>query len=94
MLNNYNNQQFSYNINAVSGTLRKSHPKSQFTLITLSQTHKVFNTRQPTVFVKRNDYDGFYKNIIVLQVMLCGDNEALIEFVNAEDFESEVENDG
>lgn len=38
MFNSSVNNQFSYNINAASGTLRNSHPKSKFCVREISDT--------------------------------------------------------
>lgn len=73
---------FNYNINAVSGTIRKSHPKSQMIIRELEQNGREFNVANPTVWVNRGE-----EEIIVLQVMLIGDNKAIIEFVRKEHFE-------
>lgn len=79
-----NNSTFNYNINAVSGTLRKSHPKSKMIVRELTGHPCEFSSRNPQV------YDSTireYKSIVVLQAMLCGDNKVLIEYVLKEDFE-------
>lgn len=88
MFNTYN--KFNYNINAVSGTLRKSHPKSKMIIRKLSICDKVyvFDETKPRLSC------GSEKEIVVLQVMLVGDNKAVIEYVNKEDFEGEVESNG
>lgn len=81
------NNKFNYSINAVSGTLRKSHPKSKVVLRTLSKSLWIFDKDTP-----RLDSDT-YEEIVVLQVMLIGNNQALVEYVLKEDFK-EVENEG
>ena len=82
---NTTNNRFNYSINAVSGTLRKSHPKSKFTIRDLSSKTYVFDEDKPRLLYDSNC------EIVILQVMLIGDKEALIEYVNKEDFEkSEV----
>ena len=72
---------FNYNINAVSGTVRKSHPKSKFTVRELNSKPFIFDDKKPIV-----NY-GCEKEVVVLQVMLIGDGRGLIEYVNKEDFE-------
>ena len=74
MLDSTTVNRFNYNINAVSGTLRKSHPKPY-----------IFNDEKPRLF----QYDN--TEIVVLQVMLIGDNKAIVEYVNKNDFEKENE---
>ena len=46
MFNTIDNH-FNYNINAVSGTVRKSHPKSKFEVAVLSDTRYIFNNEKP-----------------------------------------------
>ena len=71
---------FSYNINAVSGTLRKSHPKSKFCVREVKDSMLVFNEQKPRL----TSHDP---EIVVLQIMLTGENMALIEYVLKTDFE-------
>lgn len=77
---NTTNNSFNYNINAVSGTLRKSHPKSYFVVREVSNDTCLFNASKPTVLSKGRE-------AVVLQVMLTGNNKCLIEFVYKDDFE-------
>lgn len=86
MFNSSVNNQFSYNINAVSGTLRKSHPKSMFCVRIVDKDQFVFDEIKPRLTYHSGE-------IVVLQIMLTGENRCLIEYVRAVDFESE-ENDG
>ena len=78
MLNSYANNNFKFDLNAVSGTLRKSHPKSQFVLTPLD-----FN--RTNLFDPKPTYQN--KDIVVLQTMLIGDNRGLVEIVYKSDFE-------
>lgn len=79
MLNSYANNSFKFDVNAVSGTLRKSHPKSHFIVRAVDKDACVFDPDEPSVY--RNS-----EEIVVLQVMLTGDNKCLIEYVNKTDF--------
>lgn len=104
MLNNYSSvstnidNKFHYNINAVSGTLRKSHPKSRITRVSLdnellSKTDPKYTVTKQKYYERNSNRDiGCYNEksefpVVILQVMLCGDNNAVVEFVLAEDFE-------
>lgn len=71
------------NINAVSGTLIKSHPKSRITRfhMTSGMANTAFSVEQPNI-------KG--KNVVILQVMLCGDKEFLVEYIREEDCEGKV----
>lgn len=80
MFNSSVNNSFSYNINAVSGTLRKSHPKSKFCVRTIDNNQFVFDTEKPRLTT-------YNAEIVILQVMLTGENKALIEYVLKTDFE-------
>lgn len=84
MFNTSCENNFSYNINAVSGTLRKSHPKSKFCVIKIGSKEFVFNDEKPRL--------TFYgkEEIVILQAMLTGENQALIEYVLKSDFEEMV----
>ena len=75
---------FNYNINAVSGTLRKSHPKSKMVVRDLTSHPCEFHSRNPQIY---DPITQSYKHIVVLQTMLCGDNRVLIEFVESKYFE-------
>ena len=73
---------FNYNVNAVSGTLRKSHPKSKMIIRHLDSNSSLFDD-EPKLYVSRYGT----KDVVVLQTMLCGDNKILVEYVLKEDFE-------
>lgn len=81
MFNSYNqNIGFNYNINAVSGTLRKSHPKSKICVRKVDSTTYVFDENTPRLTDRSEE-------IVVLQVMLIGENKALVEYVPEREFE-------
>ena len=88
MFNSFSNN-FSYNINAVSGTLRKSHPKSRIIVSTIESDLKIFDKKYPRIWLE----NWIEPEIVILQVMLCGENTALIEFVEKTDFEELVGED-
>ena len=71
---------FEYNINAVSGTLRKSHPKSKLCVRHVDDNNLVFDETRPRLTT-------YSAEIVVLQTMLTGENMALIEYVLKTDFE-------
>lgn len=71
---------FAYNINAVSGTLRKSHPKSKFCVRVVDDGQFVFNNETPRL-------TRYSPEIVILQSMLTGENQVLIEYVLKTDFE-------
>ena len=80
MFNTSCENNFSYNINAVSGTLRKSHPKSKVCVREIDKRSAVFNEEKPRLTV-------YGEEIVILQAMLTGENRALIEYVLKSDFE-------
>ena len=85
MFNSYSvDNHFSYNVNAVSGTLRKSHPKSKFCVREVKDNQPIFSEYKP-----RLDYSDD-KEIVILQAMLTGENKILVEYVLKEDFEEMV----
>ena len=83
MFNSSVHNAFSYNINAVSGTLRKSHPKSKFCVREISDNVIVFDDKKP-----RLTYDEWKPEIVILQLMLTGENRCVVEYVLKSDFEN------
>lgn len=83
MFNSSVHNAFSYNINAVSGTLRKSHPKSKFCVREISNNKVVFDEKRP-----RLEYGEWNPEIVILQLMLTGENRCIIEYVLKTDFEN------
>ena len=73
---------FNYHVNAVSGTLRKSHPKSKMIIRNLDTNRSLFDD-EPKLYISRY----VVKEVVILQTMLCGDNKVLVEYVLKEDFE-------
>jgi hypothetical protein len=94
-IQNKTTNSFNYNINAVGGTIRKSHPKSLITKVklndklldklnpryTISTPHESGNSSRSYTYYTDADYP-----VVVLQVMLCGDSDCLVEFVKECDF--------
>lgn len=70
------------NFNAVSGTLLKSCSESKITRFHMKSKRAdcFFNLDKPK---NRANYNSS-KEIVVLQVMLCGDQELLVEYVEKE----------
>lgn len=81
MLDSYNNQKFNFDINAVSGTIRKSHPKS--IICKTASNPYLLDMDNPRT---RNSYDG--KEVVVLQVMITKDG-FIVEYVKKKDFDIE-----
>lgn len=101
MFNNYSYKggNTTTNINAVTGAILKNHPKSWFERFNLQSKraeallteggHKGFDTK----WHRGNGWDdGYYKNeenhdkdIVVLQMVICGDMEVIAECVYAKD---------
>ena len=89
MFNSYNvsNSQ-TLNINAVSGTMVKNYKDSFILRFTMrsNMANWMFDSN-PTV--KLNN--GKYRSVVVLQVMLCGEQELLAEVMWKEDFDKMFE---
>lgn len=83
MFNSINNS-FQYNVNAVSGTLRKSHPKSKFCVRDVDSRTYTFDSTKPRLYLEH-----YEPEIVILQVMLTGENKCLIEYVLKSDFQIE-----
>lgn len=107
MFNSYAyRQQNSVRINAVSGMILKNHPKSWFKKFGLNsvvasdlltegghQAHKreLYDgggRYSDNIYISKRDPDN---DIIVLQMMLCGENEVIAECVYRKDFEDRVD---
>lgn len=86
MFDTTTNNNFRYNVNAVSGTLRKSHPKSKLCVRPVDKNLLIFDPQKPRL-------SNYEPEIIVLQAMLTGENNLLVEYVLKTDFE-EDEGDG
>lgn len=82
MLNSSVYNAFQYNVNAVSGMIRKSHPKSKFCVREVDKDSFVFDSERPRLTTHSGE-------IVILQAMLTGGNKLLIEYVRATDFERE-----
>lgn len=94
-------QRFNYNINAVSGTLRKSHPKSKITKVplddplldkvspkyTITKTKTIWSENSQGLNRPSTSYENTDHSVVILQVMLCGENMAVVEFVLEKDFD-------
>ena len=90
MLNNYNIPQ-TVNINTVSGTIVKNYKDSFMLRFHIKSTiaDLLFNIKPR---LQNGDYRGAeYKPVVVLQVMLCGENELLAEVMWKEDFDKMYE---
>lgn len=74
-------------VNAVSGTLTKTFRKSFFKRFHMNSetAQHVFNERKPTLRSSTLYYTE--PEIVVLQIMLCGDNELLAELIYKEDYD-------
>lgn len=82
MLDSYNNQKFNFDINAVSGTIRKSHPKS----IICKTRENPYLLDMDNPRTTASYYNSGYCEVVVLQVMIIKDG-FIVEFVKKEDFE-------
>lgn len=84
------------NINAVSETLTKTFRKSFFKRFNINSkmADYVFNENKPTL---TNPACSDARKIVILQIMLCGNNELLAEIIYKEDYDElfnvEIEND-
>lgn len=90
MFNSYVDNKFNYNVNAVSGTLRKTMKDSKFIISKLDYDLPIFAPNHQSLYYKSDP-------IVVLQIMLIGDNKCLVEYVDKDIFDktmSDSENDG
>jgi len=100
MFNSYHGGNHTVEINAVTGAILKNHPQSWFERFHLkSKRAEDLLTEGGHQAMKTVYNDGPYrldrtvndpdKNIIVLQMMICGDMEVLAECVYAKDYNSQ-----
>jgi len=88
MFNSYNvsNPQ-TVKINAVSGTIVKNY-KDSFILRFHMKSQMADTILDKNPRLQKRDYrDSEYKPIVVLQVMLCGEQELMAEIMWKEDFD-------
>lgn len=80
-------------VNAVTGTLTKTFRKSFFKRFHMNSrmADYIFDEDKPSL--KGPEYSSA-PEIVVLQVMLCGDNEFLAELIYKEDYEEMFESLG
>ena len=105
MLNSYsysNNNQ-SVKINAVTGAILKNHPKSWFERFNLNdkRAKNLLCEGGNKAKKSKTDFIGSMctthyvdtpeKDIIVLQMVICGDMEVIAECVYREDYEQKIE---
>ena len=69
-------------VNAVSGTLNKTFRKSFF-----KRFHKDSRTADYVFNVYKPRVEEYGNEIVVLQIMLCGDKEFLAELIYKEDYD-------
>lgn len=89
MFNSYVDNKFNYNVNAVSGTLRKTMKDSKFIIRKLDPDLCIFIPEYQSISYRSAP-------IVILQIMLIGDNKCLIEYVEKDIFDkimSDSEND-
>lgn len=90
MFNSYVDNKFNYNVNAVSGTLRKTMKDSKFIIRKLDSDTYIFDPKHQCLYYKSDP-------IVILQIMLIGNDKCLIEYVKKDIFDkimSDSENDG
>lgn len=91
----------NFKINAVSGTLQKTFRKSYYVRFEggSPMDHFYFRENKPSRIVRKsyhyfegyneqfNDYYYNLEEIIILQVMLCADNQYLVEAIDKKDYD-------
>lgn len=84
MIDSYSSSNNSIKINAVSGTLTKNYKDSFIVRFhTKSKTADQILSCSPCICMK-----GLEKPVVVLQVMLCADNELIAEIMWKSDFDN------
>ena len=71
---------FKFNVDAVSGTLHKSTRKSKFCVRSVNDESYIFDTEHPRL-------NAYSEEIVILQTMLCGENNILVEYMTRTDYD-------
>lgn len=72
---------FKFNVDAVSGTLHKSTRKSKFCVRCISDKQYIFDDEHPRLTKDSEE-------IVVLQTMLCGKDQILVEYMTRKDYDA------
>lgn len=80
MFNSYVDNKFNYNVNAVSGTLRKTMKDSKFIIRDLDYDSYIFRPNSQSLYYNSDQ-------VVILQIMLIGNNKCLIEYVEKDIFD-------
>lgn len=92
MLNSYSKQNINIdntlNINACSGGIYKTYPKTFMCRFHLQS--KLANSLlgpNPIYNFSTNEYESKWKEVVILQMVICGDMEVMAEIITKEDFD-------
>lgn len=91
MFNTSNYHAGNLKINAVTGAILKNHPKSWFERFNLKsdRAKQLFNEGGHKCYV---DYSRLPDNdIVILQMVICGDMEVIAELVYKKDYEVKID---
>lgn len=93
MFNNYTNTYTNMNINACSGGIYKTYPKTFMCRFHLQS--KLANSLlgpNPMYNFSTNEYNFKWKEVVILQMVICGDMEVMAEIITKEDFDRIINN--
>lgn len=81
------------NVNAVSGTLVKTFRNSYFVRFHMKSTmaEYYFNEKQPYRIEKEGYNSNIKIDIVIIQAMLCGNEEFLVEAIDKKDYDKMFE---
>lgn len=82
----WNNYENNMKINAVSGTLTKTYKDSYFARFQIGSNMEA-NYLNDKYRFRYNQNNNSKIEIVVLQVMLCGDNTFLVEAIDKKDYD-------
>ena len=85
----YNESFTNLKINAVGGTLIKSHPNGYFIFSNYSDSRLFNKLGNSEILISRgrnSPYDDKYESVIIIQSMLVGDNMVMCEIVKLKDY--------
>lgn len=84
MLDNIHNVSSNIKIQACSGGIYKSHPKTFFVKFDIN------STMANTLFREKPFYLVMDNEVVVLQVVFAGDGELLAEIIKKADYDAEI----
>lgn len=93
MFNNYTHTHTNMNINSCSGGIYKTYPESFMIRFHLkSELAKSLLVPNPLYNISTNEYYPEWEEVVILQMVICGDMEVIAEIITKKDFDKIINN--